>query len=102
MKNITRDEISEFINNEFGLTKKDCSDIVNHLIEEIIVGLISHGLIKIHNFGTFKVKRKNERIGRNPKTKEDVIIPSRNVISFTPSKKILKTINNLPHERQEI
>ena len=56
--------------------------------------LISNNIVKIHNFGTFKIKKKNERIGRNPKTKEDVIISSRNVISFTPSKKILKVINN--------
>ena len=42
MHNITRDNISEFINNEFGLPKKDCDDIVNELIEQIIVGLINH------------------------------------------------------------
>ena len=102
MHNITREEISEFINEEFGLSKKDCSDLVNHLLEDIISGLISNNSVKIHNFGTFKIKKKNERIGRNPKTKEDVIISSRNVISFTPSKKVLKLINNKLNERKEI
>ena len=91
--NITRDDIAEFINQEFGLTKIDCNHFVNDLIEEIISGLISHKLVKIHNFGTFKIKNKKERIGRNPKTKEDVMIPSRNVISFTISKNSLNIIN---------
>ncbi len=94
MNNITRDNISEFINNEFGLAKKDCDDIVNELIEQIITGLINHKIFKIHNFGTFKIKQKKSRIGRNPKTKEEVIIQERNVITFIPSKKILLTINN--------
>ena len=93
MNNITRDNISEFINNEFGLPKKDCDDIVNELIEQIIVGLMAHKIFKIHNFGTFKIKQKKSRLGRNPKTKEEVMISERNVITFTPSKKILSIMN---------
>ena len=58
MNNITRDDIAEFINKEFGLTKKDCNDLVNDIIEEIIKGLIEYKVVKIHNFGTFKLKRK--------------------------------------------
>ena len=98
MNNITREDIAEFINIEFGLTKKDCNDLVNDIIEEIIVGINEHKVVKIHNFGTFKLRRKNARIGRNPKTKEDVMISARNVISFTPSKKILKKLNNNVNE----
>ena len=94
MNNITRDDIAEFINNEFGLTKKDCNNLVNDIIEEIIEGLNEHNIVKIHNFGTFKLRKKNARIGRNPKTKEEVIIPPRNVISFLPSKHILKKLND--------
>jgi len=102
MNNITRDEIAEYINEEFGLSKKDCNDIVNDIIEEIIKGLVDKKFVKIHNFGTFKIKNKNERIGRNPKTKETVMIPSRNVISFIPSKKILEFLNLKIDERKEI
>ena len=91
--NITRDDIAEFINQEFGLTKIDCNHFVNDLIEEIISGLISHKLVKIHNFGTFKIKNKKKRKGRNPKTKEEVMIQPRNVISFTISKNPLRTLN---------
>ena len=94
MNNITRDDIAEFINNEFGLTKKDCNNLVNDIIEEIIEGLSKHKIVKIHNFGTFKLRRKNARIGRNPKTKEEVMIGPRNVISFLPSKHILKKLND--------
>ena len=94
MNNITREDIAEFINNEFGLTKKDCIDLVNDIIEEIIVGLNEDKVVKIHNFGTFKLRRKNARIGRNPKTKEEVMIAPRNVISFLPSKHILKKLND--------
>ena len=64
--------------------------------------MISNNIVKIHNFGTFKVKKKKERIGRNPKTKENVVISSRNVISFTPSKKVIKVINNNINEGKEI
>ena len=93
MNNITRDDIAEYINNEFGLTKKDCNNLVNDIIEEIIEGLNEHNIVKIHNFGTFRLRRKNARVGRHPKTKEEVIIGPRNVISFLPSKHILKKLN---------
>ncbi|PPR44554.1 MAG: Integration host factor subunit alpha [Alphaproteobacteria bacterium MarineAlpha5_Bin8] len=91
--NITRDDIAEFIHDEFGLTKKDCNLLVNDIVDEIIDGLNKKKIVKIHNFGTFKLKRKNSRIGRNPKTKENVIIEPRNVITFIPSRKLLKKLN---------
>lgn len=92
-KNITREKISEYINSEFGLSKFDCNNIVNEIIEEIILGLIKDNLVKIHNFGTFKLKQKNQRIGRNPKTKIEIMIAPRKVVSFIPSKYLLNKIN---------
>ena len=92
-KNISRDDIADKINQEFGFSRKECLDIVNDIIEIIIEGLNTNNLVKIHNFGTFKLKRKRSRIGRNPKTKEEVMIQDRNIISFKASKKILKYIN---------
>ncbi len=91
--NFTREDIATSINAEFGLTKKDCLEFVNDILEIIVEGLKNDGFVKIHNFGTFKVKKKNSRIGRNPKTKKEVIINARNVISFKPSKHILRIIN---------
>tara|TARA_B100000575_G_scaffold293473_1_gene304991 strand:- start:519 stop:818 length:300 start_codon:yes stop_codon:yes gene_type:complete len=92
-KNISRDEIAESIHGEFGFSKKDCLDIVNDIIDIIIDGLIKNEIVKIHNFGTFKLKTKKSRLGRNPKTKEEVMISSRKVITFKASKNILKFLN---------
>ena len=91
--NFTREDIAESLHNEFGLTKKDCGIFVKDILNIVIQGLKKDGYVKIHNFGTFKIKRKNSRIGRNPKTKEDVIIGERNVLTFKASKNILSYIN---------
>ena len=100
MNNLTRDDISEYIYKEFGLSKKDCNNIVNELIEEIITGLINNGYFKLHNFGTFKLREKKERIGRNPKTKEEVMISQRNVEKFKPSESQVNQANsNLKKQR---
>ena len=93
-KNITRDDIAEAINIEFGLSKKDCLDIVNDIIDSIIIGLEKYQIFKIHNFGTFKLLKKKQRVGRNPKTKIEVMINERNVVTFKPSKSVLSYINN--------
>ena len=71
-----------------------CLDIVNDIINIVISGLERDKKVKIHNFGTFTLNRKNSRIGRNPKTKEEYKISSRNVITFKASKILLKYINN--------
>jgi integration host factor subunit alpha len=92
-KNITRDIIADSLHNEFGLTKKDCLTFVNDILDIIIDGLKVDGFVKIHNFGSFKIKKKKSRIGRNPKTKEDVIIKERNVVIFKASKSIINYIN---------
>ena len=91
--NFTREDIAESLHTDFGLTKKDCVIFVNDIIDIIIDGLKTNGYVKIHNFGSFKVIRKKSRIGRNPKTMEDVMISERNVLKFKPSKIILDHIN---------
>ena len=91
--NFTREDLAESLHNDFGLTKKDCTVFVNDILEIIIDGLKENGYVKIHNFGSFKIKRKNKRIGRNPKTKKEAIIPERNVILFKASKELKDFIN---------
>ncbi len=91
--NFTREDIAESLHSDFGLTKKDCLSFVNDIIDIIIEGLNTSGYVKIHNFGSFKVTRKKRRIGRNPKTMENVMIDERNVLKFKPSKMILDYIN---------
>ena len=92
--NITRIQIAESIHNEFGLPKKDCIEFVSDIIDIIIEGLQNSNKVKIHNFGTFIVRNKKSRIGRNPKTKEEVMIDERKVISFKASKNVLKYLNS--------
>ena len=91
--NFTREDIAESLHTDFGLIKKDCLIFVNDIIDVIIEGLKTSGYVKIHNFGSFKVIRKKSRIGRNPKTMQDVMISERNVLKFKPSKMILDYIN---------
>ena len=93
-QNLSRDEIAEVMKAEFGFNRKQCLDIVNDILDIIIEGLQSDKQVKIHNFGTFKMNNKKSRIGRNPKTKEEYNISSRNVITFKASKLLLKYINN--------
>ena len=93
-QNISRDEIAEAMQNEFGFNRKLCLDIVNDIIDIVIEGLKLDKKVKIHNFGTFKLSNKKSRIGRNPKTKEEFSISSRNVITFKSSKLLLKYIND--------
>ena len=92
-QNISRDEIAEALKNEFGFNRKLCLDIVNDIIDIIIEGLQLDRKVKIHSFGTFKLSNKRSRIGRNPKTKEEHNIGSRNVITFKASKILLNYIN---------
>ena len=94
LENITRFQIAESIHNEFGLPKKDCIEFVSDIIDVIIEGLQNSNKVKIHNFGTFIVRNKKSRIGRNPKTKEEVMIDERKVISFKASKNVLKYLNS--------
>ena len=92
-QNISRDEIAEAMKAEFGFNRKLCLDLVNDIIDIIIQGLQVDNKVKIHNFGTFKLNKKKSRIGRNPKTKEEYNISSRNVITFKASKILVKFIN---------
>jgi|TARA_B100001996_G_scaffold358618_1_gene323330 integration host factor subunit alpha len=94
LDNITRLHIAESIHNEFGLPKKDCIEFVSDIIDIIIEGLQVSQKVKIHNFGTFIVRNKKSRIGRNPKTKKEVMIDERKVISFKASKNVLKYLNS--------
>ena len=91
--NFTRDDIADSLHDEFGLTKKDCLIFVNDIIDTIIEGLTKNGYVKIHNFGSFKIKRKRSRIGRNPKTKEEYVISKRKKLVLKSSKKVKEILN---------
>ena len=78
---------------QLGFSKKISENILEDFIEIIISSISKNEKVKISNFGTFILKRKNKRLGRNPKTKESKIISERNVITFKPSKELKNYIN---------
>lgn len=92
-KNITRQSIYDLVHSELGLSKNYCSNFVDDIFNVIITGIKKEKKVKISLFGTFSNKEKKSRIGRNPKTKEEKVISSRNVVTFKPSKFLLKKIN---------
>ena len=80
------------MNKETGFSNSFARKLIDDLID-IITDNIKDGHLNLKNIGSFKIKHKKERLGRNPKTKEEFLISSRKTISFTPSKKIYKKIN---------
>jgi len=93
-KTITRVDLSEAIYQEVGLSRKDSSDLLDMILDEISDALVKGDEVKISSFGTMMVRSKNERVGRNPKTGEEVPITPRRVISFRASQLLKKAINN--------
>lgn len=84
-KTLTRMDLSEAVFREVGLSRNESSDLVERMIELMSDALVEGGQVKISSFGTFGVRAKSERIGRNPKTGEEVPITPRHVLSFRPS-----------------
>ena len=92
--NLTKKDIINSIYMQLGYSKKISENILEDFINEITNNIYLYKKVKISNFGTFSLKRKKSRIGRNPKTKEKKIISERNVILFKPSKEIKQYINS--------
>ena len=92
--NLTKKDLINSIYMQLGFSKKIIEILIDDFFEILLDNLILNNKVKITNFGTFILKNKKERIGRNPKTKEKAIITKRNVITFKPSKEIKKYINN--------
>ncbi|MEM9734521.1 MAG: integration host factor subunit alpha [Pseudomonadota bacterium] len=84
-KTLTRADLSEAVYNKVGLSRSESSDLVEAVLEEICQAAIRGETIKLSSFGTFAIRSKNERIGRNPKTGEEVPITPRRVMVFRPS-----------------
>jgi len=92
--NLTKKDIVNSIYMQLGFSKKISELILEDFILLIIDNLNESKKIKISNFGTFFIKKKKSRIGRNPKTNEKKMISERNVVTFKPSKFIKNYINN--------
>ena len=84
-KTLTRNELIEVISDKVGISLNHSSEMIENIFDFILTELESGHDVKISSFGTFKVKHKNQRMGRNPKTGVDVPIKPRNVVSFYSS-----------------
>ena len=91
--NLTKKEIINSIYMQLGFSKKICENLLEDFFLILLEELIKNKIVKISNFGTFTLRHKKSRIGRNPKTLEKSIISERNVILFKPSKQLKKYIN---------
>ena len=83
---MTKAEIVDEIAERTGLTKKDVADTVDQFLEAVSRALAAGKHIEIRGFGTFKVKDRKSRLARNPRTGEEVAIPSGKTIRFKPGK----------------
>ena len=92
--NLTKKDIVNSIYMQLGFSKKILEVILEDILDIIVKSLKSNKKVKISNFGTFEIRHKKERKGRNPKTKEVKIISSRNVVLFKPSKDFKQFINH--------
>ena len=91
--NLTKKDIINSIYMQIGFSKKISENLLEDLFKIILANIIKHKKVKIAKFGTFTLKNKRQRIGRNPKTKETKIISERNVIQFKASKEFKDYIN---------
>jgi len=100
-KTTTRSTLSEAVFKNVGLSRNESSALVDSVFNEILKSLIEGDDVKISSFGTFIVRNKKERIGRNPKTGEEVPITARSVVTFRASN-VLKSRVNLKNKSQKI
>jgi integration host factor subunit alpha len=84
-KTITRADLSEAVYQQVGLSRTESADLVEMVLDEICAAAVKGESVKLSSFGSFLVRSKNERIGRNPKTGEEVPITPRRVMVFKPS-----------------
>jgi integration host factor subunit alpha len=85
---VTRADLSEAIHNEIGLSRAECSDLVQSVLNHMVDAIAKGDNVKISGFGTFVLRDKSARIGRNPMTGVEVPIAPRRVLTFRPSPKM--------------
>ncbi len=84
-KTLTRMDLSEAVFREVGLSRNNCAQLVETVLNHMSDALVDGRQVKISSFGTFSVRDKSARVGRNPKTGEEVPINPRRVLTFRPS-----------------
>ena len=97
-RTITRADLSESVFQEVGLSRNESSDLVETILAEVVEALARGESVKISSFGSFTVRDKGQRIGRNPKTGQEVPILPRRVLVFRASNVLKSLINGAPDE----
>ncbi len=91
--NLTKKDLVNLIYMQLGFSKQITSSLVDDFFQTIILNLDKEKTVKFSNFGTFQIRQKKSRVGRNPKTKEKKIISERKVVLFRPAKEFKDFIN---------
>ena len=84
-RTITRADLANAIHAQVKISRAEAADLLDQILEEIAESLERGEAVRLSSFGTFEVRDKNERVGRNPKTGEEVPINPRRVLTFRPS-----------------
>ncbi|MEO0412618.1 MAG: integration host factor subunit alpha [Pseudomonadota bacterium] len=92
-KTITRADLSEAVYQEVGLSRNESAQLVEVILEEVASALVHGQNVKLSSFGSFLLRDKNGRVGRNPKTGEEVPIDPRRVLVFRPSQLMRDRVN---------
>ncbi|MBT3787323.1 MAG: integration host factor subunit alpha [Alphaproteobacteria bacterium] len=92
-RTVTRAQLSEAVYQEVGLSRNESADLVESILDEVAGHLIGGETVKVSSFGSFYVREKGQRVGRNPKTGEEVPILPRRVLVFRPSHVLKDRIN---------
>jgi integration host factor subunit alpha len=100
-KTVTRADLSEAVYQKVGLSRTESADLVESVLSEICNSLASGETVKLSSFGSFIVRDKGERVGRNPKTGIEVPIDPRRVMVFKPSNVLKARINGLETAEDE-
>lgn len=91
---VTRADLTEAIYREIGLSRSESAELVEAVIDNIIDALLRGESVKLAGFGTFSLRDKAERMGRNPKTGKAVPITSRRVLAFKPSQVVRERVDS--------
>ena len=91
--NLTKKDLVNLVYMQLGFSKQVSENLIDDFLSTIVTNIINEKKLKLSKFGTFSIRQKKSRIGRNPKTKEKKVISSRNVVLFKPSKEFKEFIN---------
>ena len=91
--NLTKKDLVNLIYMQIGFSKQISENLIDDFFQTIVENLSKEKTLKLSKFGTFAIRKKKSRIGRNPKTKKETVISERNVVLFKPSKEFKDFVN---------